>query len=180
MYESLMKHISEQQIGASGAVDRPEFDRDYGGDQVSFDVPGQREKVKAFVLRNTPHRHRYKDAEGRQGVVYFDARGRAASCVLEQIPDDDLVRIAHEFSKRFPGEPNHDKPQTSRSNHGYPTPVQEAREREIRIGFTVTTDFDSGDVRRAKDLILDALRARYKRLTGKDEELAAALLAYKG
>lgn len=130
MFDSLMKHISEQRLHVSGAVDRPEMDRDYGGvDQVAPD----RQKLEQFVLRNTPCRHKYETADGQQGIVYFDSRGRAASCTLSEIPDEDLMRVAHEFSKRFPGEPNHSKPQTGRREHGYPTPVQESQAEVTRL-----------------------------------------------
>lgn len=121
----LTKYMTEQQTSAHGEVHRPEFDRDYGdsdGDVLSFDGPDQRQKVERFVLRNTPHRHRYKTFEGQQGITYFDARNRAASCALSEIPDEDLIRVADQFSKR------RIKPQTGRRDHGYVKPVQETKE----------------------------------------------------
>jgi hypothetical protein len=129
MFDHMMKYIAEEGQFASGAVDRTEFERSYGDDD-NFDPsdPPDRVKLSRFVLRNTPSQHRYKTAEGAQGIVYFDSRGRAASCALEEIPLEDLVRIAHECSKRFPGEVNHDRPKTGRRKHGYAKPVQEGEE----------------------------------------------------
>jgi len=125
MYPNLMKYITEQRLTPSGAVDRPEFERGHGSsDAVDTTDPEQRAKLERFVLNNTPERHRYTTAVGGQGVVYFDARGRAVSGVLSEISTEDLVRVAHEFSKRFPGEPDHARPQTGSSNHGYPRPTQ--------------------------------------------------------
>jgi hypothetical protein len=125
MYPNLMKYITEQRLTPSGAVDRPEFERGYGSsDAVDTTDPEQRAKLERFVLSNTPERHRYTTAAGYQGIVYFDARGRAVSGVLSEISIEDLVRVAHEFSKRFPGEPDHSSPQTGSSNHGYSRPTQ--------------------------------------------------------
>jgi hypothetical protein len=80
--------------------------------------------LEKFVLNNTPEHHRYMTAGGHQGIVYFDFRGRAASGVLAEISSEDLARIAHEFSKRYPGEPDRSKPQTNRTDHGYQRPSQ--------------------------------------------------------
>lgn len=128
MFGNLMKYVSEQKLSASGAVERPEFDRDFGGngaDIVNTDDPEWRKKMERFVVSNTPCRHKYETATGAQGIVYFDSRGRAASCAVSEIPDEELIRVANEFSKRAPGQDANGKPQTSRSNHGYTRPVQE-------------------------------------------------------
>lgn len=130
MFDHLMEHIAEQKLTPSGAVDRPEFERDYGShDAVNPSDPDQRQKLERFVLANTPERHRYMTAEGLQAIVYFDARGRAASSTLAEISTEELVRIAHEFSSRFPGEPDHSRPGTSSTDHGYRKPVTEERGR---------------------------------------------------
>lgn len=130
MFDHMMEHISEQRLGSSGAVERPEFGRDYGTqDAVDPNDPEQRQKLERFVLANTPERHRFQTAEGLQAIVYFDSRGRAVSAALAEIAVEDLVRIAHGFSSRFPGEPDHAKPGTSSTDHGYRKPVTEESKR---------------------------------------------------
>jgi len=126
MLDNVIPHLTEQQK-QDGEVDRPEFDPDYDvqGWPLLSD-PEQRQKLENYVLRKCiSERHRFKMADGSDAVVYFDARGRAAQCRITEMPDADLVRLAKEAGKRFPGQKDPKKPQTGKKDHGYDPPVQE-------------------------------------------------------
>ena len=126
MLDNVIPHLTEQQK-QDGEVDRPEFDPDYDvqGWPLLSD-PAQRQKLENYVLRKCiSERHRFKMADGSDAVVYFDARGRAAQCRITEMPDADLVRLAKEAGKRFPGQKDPKKPQTGKKDHGYTPPVQE-------------------------------------------------------
>lgn len=131
MLEHAMK-LAERITGNTlrdGEVQRTEFEP--GASSSGWPLiadPEVRRKVEQFVLRTTPTPHRYTTADGDVGIVYFDERGRAASCKLSEISDLDLERIASQRGRRKPGEKDRTKPQTSRTDHGYNKPVQESEE----------------------------------------------------
>ena len=120
--------VLEEQQKQDGEVCRPEFSPNYGVDGWPLlSDPAARQKLETFVLRNCiPERHRYRLADGSQGVVYFDARGRATSSRLTEVPDADLMRMADEKRSGF-------RPETGRKDHGYRGAVQEDRE-ELKEG----------------------------------------------
>jgi len=129
MLEHIFSHLTEQQK-LDGEVDHPEFDPDYNvsGWPLLSD-PEQRRKLESFVLRKCiPDRHRFRMANGSQGIVYFDARGRAVASAITEVPDADLVRLAKEAGSRLPGQRDTTKPQTGKKDHGYTPPVQEEQE----------------------------------------------------
>jgi len=119
-----------EQQKRDGEVCRPEFSPDYGVDGWPLlSDPAARQKLETFVLRNCiPERHRYRLADGGQGVVYFDARGRATSSRLTEVPDAELARMAREAGKSVNGRKADTKPQTGRRDHGYRGAVQEGDE----------------------------------------------------
>jgi hypothetical protein len=125
MYDSMMKYVAAPPAPIA-EIARQEFAREYQAIAVPTDDPQWRQKTERFVLANTPERHKYGTADGGQGIVYFDARDRAASALIGAIPDEDLARIAAGFSRRAPGEPDPDKPHTSSADHGYRPPVRES------------------------------------------------------
>jgi hypothetical protein len=129
MLENVMPHLSEQQK-RDGAVDRPEFDPDYNvSGWPTLSDPEERLKLERFVLRKCiPERHRFKMANGTDGVVYLDSRGRATHCPITEVPDADLVRMAKEAGKRFKGQKDPKKPKTDKKDHGYKPPVREEQE----------------------------------------------------
>jgi hypothetical protein len=132
MLEHVIPHLTEQrqiieQQKVDGAVSRPEFDPDYdvSGWPLLSD-PERRSKLERYVLRKCiPERHRFKMADGSNGVVYFDSRDRAVHCSITEVPDADLVRLAQEAGKRLPGKKDPKKPKTGRRDHGYTPPMQE-------------------------------------------------------
>jgi hypothetical protein len=138
MLEHVLPHLAEQQK-LDGAVDHPEFDPDYdvSGWPLLSD-PQERQKLENFVLRKCiSDRHKFKKADGTEGVVYFDSRGRAVHCAITEVPDADLVRLAREGGKRVKGQPNTKKPQTGKKDHGYTPPVQEDQELEEARRFPI-------------------------------------------
>lgn len=112
----------------SGSVDRREFDPEAPVGWPMVTSPEERKRLEAFVLSSTPKVHQYETADGKTGIVYFDERGRAARGKISEMSDDELVRLARVGGKRMPGDRNSDAPRTSKADHGYPRPVQEAGE----------------------------------------------------
>lgn len=113
MFNSMMRLV-EQQLG-DGAVRRPEFDLPNPAATPALPTEG-REALIRFIIDSTPERHRFVAADGRQGVVYFDRRGRAVSGVLDTMEDDEITWIA---MSRGP------KPMGTSGGTNYPAPVQE-------------------------------------------------------
>jgi len=127
-FANLMGYIDPKpERYAEEAPSRPEFERGSSVIGVQQDDPEWRDKAERFVLANTPARHKFGKASGSQAIVYFDSRGRAASAVIGDIPDDELACIVAGFSRRGPGEPQLGKPSTSSKDHGYGIPVQEVK-----------------------------------------------------
>jgi hypothetical protein len=131
MLENVFSALEEQKQTRDGAVCRPEFTADYGveGWPLLSD-PDARQKLEAFVLRAIPERHRFRMADGSQGIVYFDSRGRATTARLTEVPDAELMRMAREKGKRVDGDgalrrEGGGKPQTGKTDHGYTAAVQE-------------------------------------------------------
>lgn len=126
MLGDVFSALAEQQK-RDGEVERAEFnpDADVDGWPLLSD-PNVRQKIEAYVLRRCiPEHHRYRLADGSQGIVYFDSRGRATPCKLTEIPDAELIRMAKEKGKRIKGHKDPKKPQTGRKDHGYTPPMQE-------------------------------------------------------
>lgn len=124
MYGNMMKYVAGQQ--RDGAVDRPEFDPDHttsGWPAVPDD--DARKRVESYIIKYIPDAHKYSDGKGVLRVVYLDERGRAYDCALEEVPDSELVRMAKRYGMRFAGHEDPNKPQTSRTDHGYSKPATE-------------------------------------------------------
>jgi hypothetical protein len=143
--------VLEEQQKQDGEVCRPEFSPNYGIDGWPLlSDPAARQKLETFVLRNCiPEHHRYRLADGSQGVVYFDSRGRATSSRLTEVPDADLMRMADEKRSGF-------RPETGRKDHGYRGAVQEGKELEEGMKFHVEPKRLFPAMEKAVDLIVKA------------------------
>lgn len=131
MYGNLMRYVAGQQN--DGEVDRREFEPGSVDGWPVIADEGVRKRVESFVLRNISSSHKFLDAAGGTRVVYLDERGRAVDCVIEEVPDAELLRMAKRYGMRFNGEPgvgrNDPKPgvvpETSQDDHGYSRPKTE-------------------------------------------------------
>lgn len=112
-FAAMMRLVEQQQM--DGAVRRPEFDPP-PSTHTSLDNE-ERQRMLAVIASSTPERHQFTTANGRIGIVYFDARGRATSALLDELDDDTIQWILQ--SKSLDGTP------TPTSSHGYTMPVQE-------------------------------------------------------
>lgn len=157
MLDGIFGALEEQQK-RDGEVCRPEFNPNYGVDGWPLlSDPGERQKLETFVLRKCiPERHRYRLADGSQGVVYFDARGRATSSKLTEVPDAELTRMAREAGRRVNGRKADDRPRTSRTDHGYRGAVQEDQELDEGMEFHVQPRRLFGAMETAVDELLKA------------------------
>lgn len=162
MLERLLNQIEEQK--RDGAINRDEFDIDY---EVSgwpvLSAPEKRQQLERYVLRKCiPERHRFKKADGSDGIVYFDSRGRAVHGSISEVSDADLVRMAKSAGKRFRGQADPNKPSTGRKNHGYSYPVQEDLDESVgldesRMGIRADPTVMFSDMKQA---VTDLLAAR--------------------
>lgn len=143
--------VLEEQQKRDGEVCRPEFSPNYGIDGWPLlSDPAARQKLETFVLRNCiPEHHRYRLADGSQGVVYFDSRGRATSSRLTEVPDADLMRMADEKRSGF-------RPETGRKDHGYRGAVQEDQELGEGMEYHVQPQKVFSSMREAVDSLVEA------------------------
>lgn len=93
-FSNLMRAIREDKNREQdGAVRRDEFDQAPVVD-VDFGDEERRLMFKAFILANTPEGHKFMMADGRQGFVYADERGRAVESAIEDLDDGELLWLA--------------------------------------------------------------------------------------
>ncbi len=93
MLENLMGHLDEGTSGLemSGGVNHPELDTSTPSVELT---PAIRARMEAYVVEKTPARHKYMDAKGRQCIVFYDSRGRAADAPIETLDGGELIRLA--------------------------------------------------------------------------------------
>lgn len=117
MYGNLMSFVAPQQ--ADGAVERPEFNPSTEGwpDMLEGD---NRVRLERYVMRRVPEKLKVTTAKGDTHIVFADERGRAVDCKVEDVSDEQLLQLAKILSGKTTF-----RPQTSRTDHGYPQPQQE-------------------------------------------------------
>ncbi len=119
MFASMMKLVTEQQE-RDGAIRHAEFDTvAFPGGGYTFEL---RKSVKDMIKRSIPERHSFMASDGRDGITYFDRRGRAVSGILDELEDDELAWIAMSMNPKM----------NASGSIGYAHPVQE------EAGFTLT------------------------------------------
>jgi hypothetical protein len=101
MFESMMELSEQTGLKMDGAVDRGELmTRPWNGDLDSE----TRAALEDFVFTETPCRHKFNDAMGQRGIVYFDERGRAAHCLIGEMASSELMRQARIHGWRDKGQ----------------------------------------------------------------------------
>lgn len=89
----MLKHLMEAlNLDADGAVRRTEFDP-LPQPEVLLS-PNEREAIESFVLKTTRPDFRYTDRGGKQGIVFYDDRGRAAAAIVREMDDGLLLGLA--------------------------------------------------------------------------------------
>jgi len=89
MLKRLMEALN---LDADGAVRRTEFDP-LPMPEVLLS-PNEREAIESFVLGATSPAFRYQDRSGKQGIVFYDDRGRAAAGIVREMDDGLLLGLA--------------------------------------------------------------------------------------
>ena len=125
MYGNLMRFVAPQK--ADGAVERPEFNPNSEGWPEMLD-DGNRERIEQYVFRRIPDRLKVATAEGSVHIVFADERGRVMDSRIDNISDEQLLQLAKQVSGKTSF-----RPETNKTNHGYPKPQQEGVE-EISEG----------------------------------------------
>lgn len=91
---SRMMKMVEQQL-RDGEVRHDEFNV-FVPPTTSVLTPEERLAIEGFLVGATPTSQRYTTAEGADGIVYYDTRGRAVSGVVAQMDDSELLALAYE------------------------------------------------------------------------------------
>lgn len=89
MLKRLMEALN---LDRDGAVRRTEFDP-LPQPEVLLS-PSEREAVESFVLNATSPAFRYVDRGGKEGIVFYDNRGRAAAGIVRDMDDGLLLGLA--------------------------------------------------------------------------------------
>jgi hypothetical protein len=89
MLKRLMEALN---LDADGSVRRTEFDP-LPQPEVLLS-PNEREAVESFVLDVTSSAFRYMDRSGKEGIVFYDDRGRAAAGIIRDMDDGLLLALA--------------------------------------------------------------------------------------
>lgn len=99
MIKNLLSSLQEQTAGLDGSVSRDEF-------QVTPEavVPldaDRRSDLVSYVLQHTSEAHTFKTAKGLKGIVYYDARGRGTTSVMDEMSDETVVFLAKQKGYEF-------------------------------------------------------------------------------
>lgn len=122
MFEKMMSLVEQQDL--DGEIRRSEFDT--ANPDEPLVVTGDRGPVEQFVYDATPPALRFSTADGRRGVTFFDRRGRAATVVVADMSEDDLMWVALQFG--YGGRPLQPGFTGSRN---YWAPVEEGTEKLV-------------------------------------------------